>query len=90
MGLKINTMSVLKKELRHLSVDRMHYLGIKAKVLTDDIDNEFLKEKFTMFEVFYTISLALLSLLERYGNKSLDYFTEIFNEMCLINQHKEN
>ena len=81
---------ILKKELKTLSTDRLNYLGIKAKVLTDHIDNEFLEEKFTMFEVFYTISLALLALLERFGSKSLDYFTEIFNEMTLINQRKSN
>lgn len=83
-------MSVLKKELRHLSVDRMKYLGVKAKVIVDAIDNEFSRDNPTMFEVFYTISLALLSLLERFGNKSLGYFTEIFNEMTLIYQHKSN
>ena len=44
----------------------------------------------SMFEVFYTLSLAILSLLERLGNKSLGYFTEIFNEMTLIYQHKNN
>lgn len=81
---------ILKKELKTLSTDRLKYLGIKAKVLTDHIDNEFLDENFTMFEVFYTISLALLALLERFGSKSLDYFTEIFNEMTLIYQRKSN
>ena len=83
-------MSVLKKELRHLSVDRMKYLGVKAKVLVEDMDKTFSKDNLTMFEVFYTISLALLSLLERFGDKSLNYFTEIFNEMTLIYQHKSN
>lgn len=83
-------MSILKKELRHLSIDRMKYLGNKAKVMADTIDNEFSRDNPTMFEVFYTLSLALLSLFERFGNKSLDYFTEIFNEMTLIYQHKNN
>lgn len=81
-------MSILKKELRHLSIDRMKYLGNKAKVMTDAIDNEFSKDNLTMFEVFYTLSLTLFSLFERFGNKSLGYFTEIFNEMTLIYQHK--
>lgn len=80
-------MSILKKELRHLSIDRMKYLGNKAKVIVDSIDNEFSRDNSTMFEVFYTLSLALLSLFERFGNKSLGYFTEIFNEMTLIYQH---
>ena len=83
-------MSILKKELRHLSIDRMRYLGTKAKVMADAIDNEFSRDNPTMFEVFYTLSLALFSLFERFGNKSLGYFTEIFNEMTLIYQHKEN
>ena len=83
-------MSILKKELRHLSIDRMKYLGNKAKVMGDAIDNEFSKDNLTMFEVFYTLSLILFSLFERSGNKSLGYFTEIFNEMTLIYQHKEN
>ena len=83
-------MSILKKELRHLSIDRMKYLGNKAKVMGDAIDNEFSKDNPTMFEVFYTLSLALFSLFERFGNKSLGYFTEIFNEMTLIYQHKNN
>ena len=83
-------MSILKKELKHLSVDRMKYLGNKAKVMGDAIDNEFSKDNLTMFEVFYTLSLALFSLFERFGNKSLGYFTEIFNEMTLIYQHKNN
>ena len=83
-------MSILKKELRHLSIDRMKYLGNKAKVMRDFIDNEFSKDNLTMFEVYYTLSLTLFSLFERFGNKSLGYFTEIFNEMCLISQHKEN
>lgn len=83
-------MSILKKELRHLSVDRMKYLGIKAKVLIEDMDKTFSKDNLTMFEVFYTLSLALLSLFEKFGDKSLNYFTEIFNEMTLIYQHKNN
>lgn len=83
-------MSILKKELKHLSIDRMKYLGNKAKVMRDAIDNEFSKDNLTMFEVFYTLSLALFSLFERFGNKSLGYFTEIFNEMTLIYQHKNN
>ena len=83
-------MSILKKELRHLSIDRMKYLGNKAKVMGDAIDNESSKDNLTMFEVFYTLSLALFSLFERFGNKSLGYFTEIFNEMTLIYQHKNN
>ena len=83
-------MSILKKELRYLSIDRMKYLGNKAKVIVDSIDNELSKDNSTMFEVFYTLSLALLSLFERFGSKSLGYFTEIFNEMTLIYQHKNN
>lgn len=83
-------MSILKKELRHLSIDRMKYLGNKGKVIADTIDNEFSRDNPTMFEVFYTLSLALFSLFERFGNKSLGYFTEIFNEMTLIYQHKNN
>lgn len=83
-------MSILKKELRHLSIDRMKYLGNKGKVIADIIDNEFSRDNPTMFEVFYTLSLALFSLFERFGNKSLGYFTEIFNEMTLIYQHKNN
>ena len=83
-------MSILKKELRHLSIDRMKYLGNKAKVIADSIDNEFSKDNLIMFEVFYTLSLVLFSLFERFGNKSLGYFTEIFNEMTLIYQHKNN
>ena len=83
-------MSILKKELRHLSIDRMKYLGNKAKVMRDFIDNEFSKDNLTMFEVFYTLSLTLFLLFERFGNKSLGYFTEIFNEMTLIYQHKNN
>lgn len=83
-------MSILKKELRHLSIDRMKYLGNKAKVMGDFIDNEFSKDNLTMFEVFYTLSLVLFSLFERFGSKSLSYFTEIFNEMTLIYQHKNN
>ena len=83
-------MSILKKELRHLSIDRMKYLGNKAKVMGDAIDNEFSKDNLTMFEVFYTLSLTLFSLFERFGNKSFGYFTEIFNEMTLIYQHKNN
>lgn len=81
---------ILKNELKNLSVDRMKYLGNKAKVIVDSIDNELSKDNPTMFEVFYTLSLALLSLFERFGNKSLGYFTEIFNEMTLIYQHKNN
>lgn len=83
-------MSILKKELRHLSIDRMKYLGNKAKVMGNFIDNEFSKDNLTMFEIFYTLSLTLFSLFERFGNKSLGYFTEIFNEMTLIYQHKNN
>lgn len=83
-------MSILKKELRHLSIDRMRYLGNKAKVIVDFIDNEFSRDNPTMFEVFYTLSLALFLLFERFGSKSLGYFTEIFNEMTLISQHKNN
>ena len=83
-------MSILKKELRHLSIDRMKYLGNKAKVMGNFIDNEFSKDNPTMFEVFYTLSLTLFLLFERFGNKSLGYFTEIFNEITLIYQHKEN
>lgn len=83
-------MSILKKELKHLSIDRMKYLGDKGIVIADIIDNEFSSDNLTMFEVFYTLSLALLSLFERFGNKSLGYFTEIFNEMTLIYQHKNN
>ena len=48
-------MSILKKELRHLSIDRMRYLGTKAKVMADAIDNEFSRDNPTMFEVFYTL-----------------------------------
>ena len=55
-------MSILKKELRHLSIDRMKYLGNKAKVIGDFIDNEFSKDNLIMFEVFYTLSLTLFSL----------------------------
>lgn len=83
-------MSILKKELRHLSVDRMKYLGVKARILVENMDKTFSKDNLTMFEVFYILSLALLSLFEKFGDKSLNYFTEIFNEMTLIYQHKNN
>lgn len=81
-------MSILRKMLKNLSTDRIKYLGVKAKGLAEDMDKTF--NDLSMFEVFYTLSLAILSLLERLGNKSLGYFTEIFNEMTLIYQHKNN
>ena len=81
---------ILKNELKNLSEDRLKYLGIRAKVLAEDIDGKLSKDNYTMFEVFYIISLALLYLMKMFGNKSLGYFTEIFNEMTLIYQHKSN
>lgn len=81
---------ILKNELKNLSEDRLKYLGIRAKILEEDIDSKLSKDNCTMFEVFYIISLALLYLMKTFGNEALGYFTEIFNEMCLISQHKEN
>lgn len=81
---------ILKNELKNLSVDRIKYLGIRAKILAEDMDSKLSKDDCTMFEVFYMLSLALLYLMKMFGNKSLGYFTEIFNEMYLIYQHKEN
>lgn len=81
---------ILKNELKNLSEDRLKYLGIRAKVLEEDIDSKLSKDNCTMFEVFYIISLALLYLMKTFGNEALGYFTEIFNEMCLISQHKTN
>lgn len=81
---------ILKNELKNLSEDRLKYLGIRAKILEEDIDSKLSKDNYTMFEVFYIISLALLYLMKTFGNEALGYFTEIFNEMCLISQHKEN
>ena len=81
---------ILKKELKNLSEDRLKHLGIRAKVLAEEMDSKLSKDNCTLFEVFYIISLTLLYLMKMFGNKSLGYFTEIFNEMCLINQHKEN
>ena len=81
---------ILKNELKNLSEDRLKYLGIRAKVLAEDIDGKLSKDNYTMFEVFYIISLALLYLMKMFGNKSLGYFTEIFNEMTLIYQRKSN
>ena len=81
---------ILKNELKNLSEDRLKYLGIRAKILEENIDSKLSKDNYTMFEVFYIISLALLYLMKTFGNEALGYFTEIFNEMCLISQHKEN
>ncbi len=81
---------ILKNELKNLSEDRLKYLGIRAKILEENIDSKLSKDNCTMFEVFYIISLALLYLMKTFGNEALGYFTEIFNEMCLISQHKEN
>ena len=81
---------ILKNELKNLSEDRLKYLGIRAKILEENIDSKLSKDNCTMFEVFYIISLALLYLMKTFGNEALVYFTEIFNEMCLISQHKEN
>ena len=81
---------ILKNELKNLSEDRLKYLGIRAKILEENIDSKLSKDNCTMFEVFYIISLALLYLMKAFGNEALGYFTEIFNEMCLISQHKEN
>lgn len=81
---------ILKNELKNLSEDRLKYLGIRAKILEETIDSKLSKDNCTMFEVFYIISLALLYLMKTFGNEALGYFTEIFNEMCLISQHKEN
>ena len=83
---------ILKEQLKNLSIDRMKHLGLKSRFLADTIDKEINDghDKYTMFEVFYILSMALLYLLQMYGKKSLGYFTDIFNEMCLIYQHKEN
>jgi hypothetical protein len=81
---------ILKNELKNLSEDRLKYLGIRAKILEESIDSNLSKDNCTMFEVFYIISLALLYLMKTFGDEALGYFTEIFNEMCLISQHKEN
>jgi hypothetical protein len=81
---------ILKNELKNLSEGRLKHLGIRAKILEEDIYSKLSRDNCTMFEIFYIISLALLYLMKTFGNEALGYFTEIFNEMCLINQHKEN
>lgn len=81
---------ILKKELKNLSIDRIKYLGTIAEQLTKEIDNILTKDKYTVFEALYILSLSLLGLLQSFSKEALGYFTNIFNEMYLIYQHKEN
>lgn len=81
---------ILKEQLKNLSIDRIKYLGIIAKQLTKEIDNILTKDKYTVFEALYILSLSLLGLLQSFSKEALGYFTEIFNEMTLIYQHKSN
>ena len=81
---------ILKEQFKNLSIDRIKHLGIISKQLAKEITNILTKDKYTIFEVSYILSLALLGLLQSFSKEALGYFTEIFNEMCLINQHKKN
>ena len=81
---------ILKEQLKNLSIDRIKYLGIIAKQLTKEIDNILTKDKYTVFEALYILSLSLLGLLQSFSKEALGYFTNIFNEMCLVYQHKAN
>ena len=81
---------ILKEQLKNLSIDRIKYLDIISKQLTKEIYNILTKDKYTVFEALYILSLALLGLLQSFSKEALGYFTNIFNEMCLIYQHKTN
>lgn len=81
---------ILKEQLKNLSIDRIKYLGTIAEQLTKEIDNILTKDKYTVFEALYILSLSLLGLLQSFSKEALGYFTNIFNEMCLIYQHKIN
>lgn len=78
------------KFLNTMSQDRLTYLGQQANVLAKEIDNitSSEKDKFTVFEVFYIVSLALMAFLNSLGESGLSTFTEIFNQMVLLANHK--
>ena len=80
------------KFLSTLSNDRITYLGNKSKELSYTMNNIAGKDDdLTVIEVFYIISLALLAFINSLNNKeSLGSFTEIFNQMSLIQQHNKN
>lgn len=80
------------KVLSTLSKDRVSYLSSKAKQVTASVDSIISNkdDNFNMFEVFYIISLGLLALLNSLGKEALGTFTEIFNQMVLISEHKDN
>lgn len=79
------------KLLSTLNKDRVVYLSKKAKQVTLSIDNIISNkdDKFTMFEVFYIISLGLLALLNSLGKEALGTFTEVFNQMTIIAEHRD-
>ena len=80
------------KFLSTLSNDRITYLGNKSKELSYTMNNIAGKDdSLTVIEVFYIISLALLAFINSLNNKeALGSFTEIFNQMSLIQQHNKN
>lgn len=80
------------KFLSTLSNDRITYLGNKSKKLSYTMNNIAGKDDgLTVIEVFYIISLALLAFINSLNNKeALGSFTEIFNQMSLIQQHNKN
>ena len=62
---------ILKEQLKNLSIDRIKYLGIIAKQLTKKIDNILTKDKYTVFEALYILSLSLLGLLQSFSKEAL-------------------
>lgn len=80
------------KFLNTLSNDRIAYLGSKAKELSYTINNIASKDdNFSVTEVFYIISLAILAFLNSLKNtEALGSFTDIFNQMSLIQQRDKN
>lgn len=78
------------KYISTISKDRLSYLHNLSKELAKDIDVKTSNNSLNVFETLYVISLAILAFINSLGKLGIESFSEIFNQMTLISQHKQN